>query len=136
MTITITGEDALRLLKEVVAERGEDFVYEPVKKTDPLDPGQTCFYIKDGVPSCGVGLALSKFGVPNEVLERMDMDTDEAQEGTGITGPNSTQVLWEAGYMMEPSAQVLFLNFQASQDARNPYGESLQLAKERLAQAF
>lgn len=62
----IDGATALRLLREVVAER-PDYVYKP-----PQDMG-VCVYVADGKPSCIVGHVLSRAGCTSDQLHSLDM---------------------------------------------------------------
>lgn len=50
----IDKDEAISLLKQVVQIRGEDYVYERV----PSGMGSSCFYSRNGEPSCGVGYAI------------------------------------------------------------------------------
>lgn len=64
---TITRDDVLRVMREVVAEFGEDYVYQP-------PAGSTCVYVhldEDGeaCPSCIVAQVLHRLGVPLEAFE-------------------------------------------------------------------
>jgi hypothetical protein len=67
----ITGAQALRLLREVVAE-SPDFIYKP-----PADDVQSvCVYAYDGQPSCIVGKALYRAGYDVDVLAALDCAND------------------------------------------------------------
>ena len=66
--ITIDKERAIELLTAVVAERGEDFRYQPGAESG----GHTCEYERKGEPSCGVGLALFNAGLDVTQLEILD----------------------------------------------------------------
>lgn len=61
---TITWDDVLRVMREVVAEFGEDYVYQLVP-----DEGGQCLYVhrdedSEGVPGCIVAQVLHRLGVP------------------------------------------------------------------------
>lgn len=120
MTITITAEDAVNLLKRVVEERGEDFSYKPFPNTNgPV----TCFYERDGQPSCGVGLALFYAGLTAEQLAVLDAQGDD----TGIDEYRTLEILSdELDVTLEPKAVGVFSRFQVSQDREEPYGAILQ----------
>ena len=57
----LTPETFLEALRECVAEAGEDYVYKG-----------SCVYALGGKPSCLIGKALAKLGVPITTLEWMD----------------------------------------------------------------
>lgn len=63
----ITGKLALQLLEEVVAEKGEDYIY----------PDQYCVYVKEGQPACIVGHVFDRLGV---------LDRGWAADHTAVTG--------------------------------------------------
>lgn len=60
--INASPDEVLALLEEVVAEYGEDYVYPGHNTTGG------CVYTKDGAPSCLVGHALTRLGVPVDFL--------------------------------------------------------------------
>lgn len=64
--IELDGATALRLLREVVAER-PDYVYEP-----PADAHELCVYQSHGEPSCVVGHVLARAGWPVRALIELD----------------------------------------------------------------
>lgn len=57
----IKWDDFPRILDEVVAEKGEDYVYERVAS---MHPGGSCRYRADDAPSCLIGHVLDRMGVP------------------------------------------------------------------------
>lgn len=56
----LTYEQTLALLREVIAEKGEDFVYEPFVDEDGFS---MCRYVDRGQPSCLVGHVLYRAGI-------------------------------------------------------------------------
>src|SRR5690606_14659629 len=107
--------DAVRLLKKVVAERGDEFVYKE-------DSG--CFYAHNGGPSCGVGLALHMAGVPVNVLSEMDR-IDQSE----ISNTETLDVLALLHDMtLTPTAVQVFQRFQSNQDSGLEYGAALDFA--------
>lgn len=108
--------NAIELLKEVVREQGEDFVYEL-----PNGDG-TCLYEFDGKASCGVGKVMEKMGVPASTLAEWD------------TRPvNMARELYEAGHFPEgitPYEAEVLDRFQKEQDRGMRYGEALEEALE------
>lgn len=111
----ITKEDAIRALREAVAERGEDYVYQ-------LLDGGACLYVHNEAPSCGVGLALSKLGVPLSILKQMD------DYGLGSSMDDASPVLHENGYALERGAYAAFREFQHTQDSGVKWGAALLFA--------
>lgn len=74
MTRTLTGQQALDTLGEVVAEFGDDYTYQP-----PASDTDTQYipprYIWDGQPSCLVAHALVRHGVTVENLLNFEGST-------------------------------------------------------------
>lgn len=127
MTIEIDKARALRLLEEAVAERGESYLYGT--------PDGSCVYVtKDGQPSCGVGLALAKAGVPADVLAYIDYNRDGAYESnrfdeTQIDALDIVDYLREKDVVIEAEAAEVFRTFQREQDLEIPWGAALDEAK-------
>lgn len=63
--MTITKAKAIEDLKEIISEKGEDFVYR-------TRPDQNCVYVRNGEPSCLIGRLFHKWGVPLENLASYD----------------------------------------------------------------
>jgi hypothetical protein len=113
----ITTEDALRALEEAVAEKGEDYVY-PLSNTAADLCAYTEFNDRDElVPSCLVGNALHRLGVPLEAM---------AQFNTGH-GPKS--LAEELGLDGDRAAWLAFRDAQAIQDDGGTWGAALAKAK-------
>lgn len=66
--ITITKVSALKGLKALVEEYGEDFVYQ----RNDVGDGLGCSYVHDNEPSCMIGKFLAAVGVPLERLALAD----------------------------------------------------------------
>jgi len=121
--IDITFEDVVRVTRELIAEKGEDFVYA---SPHPQVDGLACFYaheMSDGsiVPGCIVGHILPKLGVP------LSNDWDQIGstsslirelEGDGVIGTT------------ESKARVFLGFIQENQDNRETWGKSFELALE------
>lgn len=111
---TISREDMLAALEQVVDERGGDFRYQSPNR-------KQCVYEFEGEPSCGVGLALYKLGVPINTLSDMDRP--------GRISLSSTQViLRDAGFEMAESAIKVAWRFQFLQDSCKNYAHCLEEA--------
>jgi hypothetical protein len=130
--IHLTEEDAKRLLREAVAERGEDYVY-PKPLVDHEGEGtltSQCFYTHspamDGrdeseglAAGCLVGLVLNKAGVPLGVLREHDNGT-RARSFMGSLG--------YAGVLtFEEGAADILTKVQFRQDGGDTWGDSLRL---------
>lgn len=67
----------LEALNEVVAEFGEDYVYERRNQNNHLGMSGRCVYVHNGAPDCLAGKVLRKLGLTLEQLSQ--------QEGNGCT---------------------------------------------------
>lgn len=124
MRETLTFAEAAELLKEVVAERGRNYVNEKVDNPAMgLNGSETCVYfLEDGTPSCGVGAVLAKKG-----LKMLDLDPYDNMVGAFTL----FRVLHEQGIMeIDQDARTLLTRFQHVQDAdeHNTWGEALDSA--------
>src|SRR4249919_2795206 len=111
--------EARDALKECIAERGEDFVYQK------LVGSSRCLYIHrndDGTttPGCGVGMALLKLGVPESAF-------------IGPISQNGVAVydLDLEGFKLTEDAVQYLSTFQGEQDDMATWGESLAIADRR-----
>lgn len=116
--ITIDGNRAIELLREVVEELGDDFKYKA-----PSTPNGTrrCVYAHNSQPSCGVGRVLHSLGIPVEQLEALDADIDGVSAdrvGHKIEGLKVTGVAAEA-----------LVAFQTEQDRGDRYKDALAAAE-------
>lgn len=93
ITLDVNLDDLIAAVREIVAEDPK-FVY----KTIPVPYSSSCFYERNGKPSCLIGRALFKIGVSIETLAEMDKDHPEQADGTAITSyfPNNAddRVRW------------------------------------------
>ena len=109
--IYIDRQNAISLLDRVMNERGGNFRY-----TDDLRDGNlVCAYERNGIPDCGVGLALSLAGVSVEVLARMDSILYE-HDSSAIGTEEVQSVLSEEGVIIDDDALHVFAAFQERQD--------------------
>lgn len=111
--IEISYDVALKALKDAVAEKGADYVY-PVR-----DDGDRCVYTVDGKPSCIVGNALVRIGVPVEKLPR--------EEDFQYRAAQQVKELGE-GVRVADDAASLFDRAQQWQDGGITWGESVARA--------
>jgi len=131
----VSKAEAIQLLKDVVAERGEDYVY------GTAIPSQ-CFYSVDGEPSCGVGLAIFKLD-PNifEQVVALEQTLDHSwgaddfsvsADGDDEYGyPNRDEKEVESiPLRFEDDAARVMGVFQSNQDAGTTYALALARALE------
>jgi hypothetical protein len=110
----LTYSRAVELLREVVAEAGEDFVYE-----SPIEPKSRCLYVHDGQPGCIVGHVFHRAGVSVEDLAGVEDWTPLDYE----------EVRQFCDWADEP-ARKLLAAVQVQQDDCTPWGEALRRALE------
>lgn len=115
--IVIDADEAERLLKAAVKERGEGYVYQPT-----MDSGGSCLYVHqdergNDVPGCLIGLALNKAGLP--------LDTLKAHNWVSIRTLSKSLPI-------EITSQALdvLTMAQMRQDQRRPWGEAVSRALE------
>lgn len=110
-----TAEDAIQALRDSVdaAPEGPNFVYTHA----------TCTYVDlDGrTPSCLVGHALVRLGVPIDVLTELDAKDDSAADN-----------LYDFG-IGDERASLIFSAAQQLQDASHPWGDALAAAERHFA---
>jgi hypothetical protein len=104
-----TAEDVLDALHKAVADKGEDYLYEPIRVGAGIFK---CIYVEqveanDEIvirPSCLVGHALHYLGVP---LESM---------GLNLYVSALLNVLKKQGYIFDKKAELVLVVAQATQD--------------------
>lgn len=69
--VHFSDQQVLELLREVVREAGEDYVY-PVNHGTGIKSGNGCHYVRDGEPSCIVGRLCVKMGATTEWLSHYE----------------------------------------------------------------
>jgi len=117
MTIELTPERALELMREVVAEYGEDHEYDPLQ----LPNGATaCVYVHEGAPSCLVGHVLHRAGIPLDVMG--------AHENMGPAHPNFLRATGITEQVALPLAAA-----QDVEDEGMTWGQALAAAEARYA---
>ena len=112
----IDGATALRLLREVVAER-PDYVYE-----EPDGDGQGCVYVWQGTLSCIVAHVLARAGWTVQQIAELDMG-------------GSVKNLAINGFTIGSASSVVILDAaQSVQDTGDTWAEALAAAEEKAAQ--
>lgn len=134
--IVIDAVAALQSLRDVVAERGGNFVYRnnnsgtiEASPNDGVKRGfapswrdsAVCVYVWRGLASCGVGAALSHLGVPLSTLVALD----RIQGGVGAQISDVTI----PGVELTPAARSIYSAFQIAQDKGRTWGHALGLAE-------
>jgi len=107
----LTYDRALELLREVIAEKGEDFVYEPIGEDE------TCLYVHDDQPSCIVGHVLVRAGV--SLPELVAVETCTPRDVTRAPA----FLTWA-----DERARRLLTRVQDGQDNSKPWGLALDIA--------
>lgn len=114
---TITKKDAKKSLRELVKKKGPDFTYtEPAGKN-------ACFYQYRGKPHCGVGVVLNQFGVPIDVLKKIDNCGSAS-----ISSPEAADLLKKSGFSLSVGARDVLQEFQVNQDRSIDYQTALERA--------
>jgi hypothetical protein len=112
----LTFDRALALLREVIAEKGEDYVYPQFEPEAAGDLGAVmeCFYVRDDAPSCIVGRVLHRAGVTLDELRAVEgwtpVDLEHAPQFTRWADDMALELLHEV---------------QNEQDAGRSWGEAL-----------
>lgn len=112
--IQIDATRAIELLREVVAESGEDYRYELIE----TGYGSACHYAHNGCPSCLVGHALHRAGMTVNQLAALD-----GQDNDIATVP------LPVGVELTSFAREVFAVAQDAQDIRQPWGMALSAAE-------
>jgi hypothetical protein len=127
----IDAQTVIDTLREVVAEKGEDFVYVDSSgtKADP-DGLARCMYVHNRldnpVPGCAVGVV--HFKLFNELVpEDMEFDTP-AIRGEWNSLKSDVEKFWGERY--SSNARDLLVHFQIHQDAGTRYGDALRFTLE------
>jgi hypothetical protein len=99
----------LRLVNEIIAEHGEDYVYEA--------PGPSCMYVSDGRPSCIVGHVLTRHGVDITSWEDENTNTGDI-----------ANLIDEGAVSASDDAHVFLMVLQRLQDQGHPWGHARDVA--------
>jgi hypothetical protein len=107
--ITVTDEQVTEVIRAIVAEFGEDYVY-------PRFEGDGCWYVWDGKPSCLIGRVLHRLGADIEALKSCD-DLGGFQE----------EILVMVDIDMSDLTLTALRYAQSQQDQRHSWGEALRV---------
>lgn len=107
---TLTDDDQrfIQAMRDVVDERGPDFVYPDEWQRDEAG----CRYVYDGRPACVIGAALARMGVPLDVLSFRE-------------GMDARHVIRHIGLAFSDRVVAAADEAQAFQDAGAPWGQVL-----------
>lgn len=111
MTINLTLDYTEELLRQAVADRGEDFVYEKP------DGSNQCMYVHSDGPGCIVGYVLHAAGVSLEALSE--------HEGTYASNLIYYLLGEEIIDSADREATGLLDDIQDRQDAGVPWGDAV-----------
>ena len=114
----LTAEKARELLARAVAEKGEDYVYQP-----PEGRQRRCLYVHPDSPGCIVGHVFHYLGVAPEVLARYE------GSHAGLVASRLT------GVSPENPVAIALTVAQDAQDAGEPWGRALQAFDRELGKA-
>ena len=122
--IEITLDSVRSGLEALVAEKGEDFVYNKHSEGDAYGP--SCRYVWNGEPDCIVGQLLARMGVPVDRLAKAD-----GALGVGTLGVGASILLCdleEEGLVHVDDWKICIgLNrVQSRQDGGYTWGEAIQ----------
>jgi hypothetical protein len=118
--IEIDKARALELLREVVAEAGEDFTYVP----DAHRLNTTCTYVKNNCPDCMIGRALAKAGATIEQLATLDDLNEDRDNSIDTVGPRADWL------QLTDEALKVFTDAQWNQDLGKTWGDALRAAED------
>jgi hypothetical protein len=122
----ITRENFSQAMHEVVAERGEDFVYPHDWKWTDMNDNAVCQYYIEGVgPACIIGAALDKLGVDVSELELKD----------GVTNyeMNADEILKTRYGVKDKGLLVAASRAQRLQDRGQTWGQATESFDHTLA---
>lgn len=136
MSILITVDSAVRALKDAVAEKGEQFVYEKEEglaycayihgvgiEYDSDNYAEEPTLTSESTPGCMVGNALVRLGVPMEEFLPFN-DSDDANGA--LQHLRHRGVIRFEDYNAELDIKIAYTKAQSLQDQKYPWGEALQ----------
>jgi len=109
----LTASEALKHLEAIVAEFGEDYVYQGHGTRDPLGV-LVCHYVHNGKPDCLVGHVAHRHGVPLDILAKHEGASAYAFANIAFT----------------QKACAVLVAAQAEQDRQKPWHLALTKARE------
>lgn len=134
--ITLTKIEVIDLLSDLVADYGEDYVYDQERLGGV---GQLCVYTDGEKPSCIVGHVLFRAGTPLNVLKAIDFGGVVDEDGELHTGSLADTNIWEDevqswlnanGIVLSEAAMDILGRVQRMQDDGVPWGKAVKRVKE------
>lgn len=119
--VYLDADRALELMREVVVEFGEDYVYPAGGFEENL---ASCVYVRDGQCSCLVGHVLHRAGATLEQLQELDNAWD----------PEINRVEFDWLRLTEDARHAL-TEAQDEQDQGHTWGDALTRATSSLSEA-
>lgn len=124
MTITVTKESALQLMRDVVDEYGEHQT-------------ATCLYQLDGNPCCIVGQVLHRAGLSVDQLKVLDDGSPNFVGAADIASlVNDEELMHRLDLSVERDAVMVLRTAQKRQDNAEDWGSALAAAVEHAAQVY
>jgi hypothetical protein len=121
-----------RILREVVRERGEGYVYALHLMQGGISD---CRYEYGGCVDCGVGVVLYRLGAPLALLRLWDtdggLDPINGRQGDASADLTAAEVLHPDSPDRDKSIKLLH-EFQKEQDAEMRYGLALTTALDKV----
>lgn len=105
----ITLDAMQEAVRAIVATAPEGYVY-PYARIPSKQSTGTCNYVVGGAPSCLIGQALARLGVPIATLQVMDAGN------SGIYEPRVLDILGKASFYLEREAVLYAAGAQSAQD--------------------
>lgn len=122
-------DDVLHAMEEIVAEFGNDYVYDRFGRDDRI-----CRYAHEDGPGCLVGQVLVRLGADLNVIKSVESAHID-RRNTGLSLEELLDELaptWGSlGYTLTPEAVEVLTVAQNMQDVRNTWGRALKRAQER-----
>lgn len=122
-----TYNETLELLRGVVAERGEDYIYQSPRIARSAGPNCAYAVSVNGVlqASCGVGMVLAEVGVPLELME-YDYEADSGAKYALYGASHNLRDIASDGVVgFDRMSVALLEGFQVMQDDGYPWGKAL-----------
>ena len=121
---TVNLDEAIQLVRDAVALKGEDYVYEPPK--DDLYGGPTCLYAFDGKPSCIVGHVFAALGVPIKPMEYGENSEEKGIYSFGVAGDVADRLEHDELVGFTIAAKDFLRVVQRKQDEFYTWSDALQ----------
>ena len=135
-TVPLSYEDACTFLDKAIADKGEDYVYEPPIKHNFGNTESCRYFDQEAQPSCIVGHVLSHMGVGPFPFDSVINSRGVSQLVAGVSdfgGPIELEDIPLPLYANQINASPTYLllaRAQSYQDQGCPWGLAVQFAKD------